>query len=152
MMNDLLKGMLAPRTLLNSSWNDKGGVYTIWGNSKLKLLLLPKNLAIHTSKQNGHEVTLSMRKAIKRSIKRLDMNGDELFCFYVGKTAHLKKRMTIQRYPRIWKDLLNLENSGDLKEMLQISFCRMPNWEDRFFAENYAIAKLLPVLNTQPER
>ena len=151
MMKGLLKGMVVPRTQLDEPWNDKGGIYSIWGNSTLKSMLLPEAFVLHASKQNEHEVTLSMRKAIKRSVKRYDEAGNELFCFYVGKTAHLKKRMAIQRYPKVWQ-LLRLESSSDLKAMLQISFCQMPSWEERFFAEGYAIAMLLPVMNAQPER
>jgi len=151
MMNGLLKGTVVPRTQPDEIWNDKGGIYTIWGDSELKKILLPKGLDLHASQQNGRMVTLSMRKAIKRSVTRLDADGSELFCFYIGKTAHLKKRMAIQRYPKVWQ-LLGLKNSGVLKAMLQISFCEMSSWEDRFFAEGYAIALLLPVMNAQPER
>ncbi len=151
MMNSLLTGKVGPRTDLDKTWSNKEGIYAIWGNGTLKKKLLPKEIEIHASKQNRGRVILGMRKAIKRSIKRKDADGNKLFCFYVGKTAHLKKRMTIQRFGKVWR-LLDLKNSIELKAMLQISFCRMKDWDDRFFAEGFAIAKLLPVMNAQPER
>lgn len=151
MMKDLLTGPLVPRTKIEKTWHEKGGIYAVWGCKELKPLLAANDLKIHASKQNNHEVILNCRNAIKRSSTRFDLEGNELFCFYVGKTAHLKKRMAIQRYRKI-QDHVGQKLNSELKAMLRVSFSEMPNWEDRFYAEGYAIALLLPVVNVQPER
>ncbi|WP_421955791.1 hypothetical protein [Polaromonas sp.] len=151
MMRQLLKGPVVPRMTIKKEWHDKGGIYAIWGNAELRPLLCAKEVTLHTSKQNNHEVVLKYCDAVERSLTRLDEDGSELFCFYVGKTAHLKKRMSIQRYKRM-HELLGQEKCSDLKAMLRISFSRMDDWQGRFFAEGYAIALLLPVTNVQPER
>ncbi len=151
MMRHLLKGPVTPRTKIKTEWHDQGGIYAVWGNSELRPLLCAKEISLHASKQNKGEVLLRYCDAVERSATRLDADGNELFCFYVGKTAHLKKRMGIQSYKGM-HEFLGQKKRNELKAMLHISFSEMDDWQERFFAEGYAIALLLPVTNVQPER
>lgn len=144
----LMEGAVHPRNALDPSWMDKGGIYAIWGSEQLRKRLDPLNLSIHASVQLGGEVKLPMRSRLKESTKRKSSLGEDVFCFYVGKTAHLKKRMRIQRFQKIVVAL----DKVPLKTMLEVSFHPEESWINRFYGENYAIAMLRPILNPQPER
>lgn len=154
----------------------KGAIYAIWGDIKLKGLLNGKILTMKKETKKGKkEINKDMSEVINRSAKRELATKDDLFCFYVGRSSDLKDRTLSERR---FNDVLrfialtlkgrkvinasDLKNNGEIHlsktigihkfwKMIHVSSCPIENWEDRFFAEGYAIAMLRPVWNLRPE-
>lgn len=139
---------LIPYKEAAKKFGDDQGVYVIWASRELVEALQGKKLAIHAAKKLQGQVKLDIGPAFKQA----SIGPNKERCYYIGKTTDFKKRHEIRRHGKLEEILDPSWSQKKIKEQLQYSFIPIEDWKLRFFFECYAIAKFLPVLNTQPER
>jgi hypothetical protein len=167
-ITDYTQTIPSPTPYRATKKNNLGGCYVIWAGAELKKMLLPLSVQMHCSisvfeqespyqtrpAYSDSKLKLPLKQIIKAAAND-SINGEKLFCLYVGKTANLAKRSP-HSFNSFFSNLHNSDGGAAQipfdRNSCYLSFVEIADWKERFYTENLLIAALKPVINLQPER